>query len=188
MTRKKGEFFAPEILGDADYEEKPPAWYTLYTQSHCENLVSDQLSARGFTLFLPMIQVWSRRDGSKHLIERPMFPGYLFLHHAMDKNSYLEVRKARGLVRILGESWDRLVVIPDSEIWSIRAAATSHLLITSHQYLKEGQCVRIKSGPLAGVEGILVKVNLRKGLFVLSIDLLQRSIAVEVDITNVEAV
>ena len=75
-------------------------WYALYTRSRCEQLVYTQLATKGFHVFLPKLEVWSRRAGQQHLIAIPMFPSYLFLHHTMDKLGYLEVRKPRGLVRI----------------------------------------------------------------------------------------
>src|ERR671931_194835 len=82
------------------------AWHALWTRSHCEQLVHDQLTAKGFNLFLPKIEQWSRRGGLRHRIRVPMFSGYVFLHAAMDKASYVEVVKARGLVQVLGEHWD----------------------------------------------------------------------------------
>src|SRR5882762_7941357 len=104
-----------------------PGWHVLWTQSHCEQLVHDQLAGRGFEAFLPKINVWSRRAGRRHLFRQPMFPGYLFLRHALDKHAYIEVRQARGLVTVLGETWDRLAVVPDSEIESVRALSRSDL-------------------------------------------------------------
>jgi transcription antitermination factor NusG len=162
-------------------------WYALYARSHCEQLVCDQLTAKGFHIFLPRIDVWSRRAGKRHLISVPMFPGYLFLRHAIDKTSYIEVRKARGLVRILGERWDRLSVVPDAEIEAIQTTLQASLPVMSHPYLQEGQRVRITQGPLRGVEGILVQSKPTKGLLILSVDLLQRSIAVEIDCSVVTA-
>jgi transcription antitermination factor NusG len=114
-----------------------------------------------------------------------MFPGYLFLHHAMDKASYVETRKARGLVRILGERWDRLAVVPDDEMEAVRRVVESHLPALPHPYLREGCRVRITRGPLADVEGILLRVKPNKGLLVVSLNLLQRSLAVEIDCTQV---
>ena len=69
-------------------------WYALYTRSHCEQLVYEQLATKGFHLLLPTIQVWSQRAGVKHRIAVPMFPGYLFLHSLVDSAIYLEVRQA----------------------------------------------------------------------------------------------
>jgi transcriptional antiterminator NusG len=164
-----------------------PSWYALYTRSHCEQLVCDQLTARGFHLFLPRIDVWSQRAGKQRLISVPMFPGYLFLWHTMDKISYIDVRKARGLVRILGERWDKLSVVPDAEIEAIQRVLNAPLPILPHPYLREGQRVRITQGPLTGIEGILLQSKPAKGLLILSVDLLQRSVAVEVDWSMVTA-
>ncbi len=162
-------------------------WYALYTRSHCEQLVCDQLRAKGFEMFLPKIDVWSSRGGLRRRIPAPMFPGYLFLHHVMDKASYLEVRQVRSLVRILGERWDRLSVVPEAEIDAIQQVLHARVPALPHPYLREGQRVRIRRGPLAGVEGILVQTKPTKGLLVLSVELLQRSVAVEVDCTLVVA-
>ena len=116
-----------------------------------------------------------------------MFSSYLFLHHAMDLNSYIEVLKTRELVRVLGDGHDRLrdrlAVIPDAEIDAIQKVVQAHLPAQPYPYLREGQRVRITEGPLAGVEGILVHTKPNKGLLVLSIELFQRSVAVEVDCT-----
>ena len=162
-------------------------WYALWSKSHCEQLVSDQLAAKGFQVFLPKIEVWSRRNGGRHCISVPMFPGYLFLHHAMDLNSYIEVLKTRELVRVLGDGRDRLAVVPDAEIDAIQKVVQAHLPALPYPYLREGQRVRITKGPLAGVEGILVHTKPNKGLLVLSIELFQRSVAVEVDCTFTSA-
>lgn len=110
-------------------ERSIPLWYALYTRSHCEQLVCDQLTAKGFHIFLPTLDVWSRRAGQRRRIAVPMFPGYLFLRHAIDKASYIEVRNARGLVRILGDRWDRLSVVPDADIDAIHT--TVHAAVPS---------------------------------------------------------
>jgi transcription antitermination factor NusG len=158
-------------------------WYALWTKSHCEQLVCDQLAAKGFHVFLPKIEAWSRRGGTRHRIPVPMFPGYLFLHHAMELNSYIEVLKTRELVRILGDGYDRLAVVPNAEIDAIQKVVQAQLPALPYPYLREGQRVRITQGPLVGVEGILVHTKPNKGLLVLSIELFQRSVAVEVDCT-----
>jgi transcriptional antiterminator NusG len=161
-------------------------WYALYTRSHCEQLVYEQLAAKGFHLLLPTIQVWSHRAGVRHRIAVPMFPGYLFLQSLVDSAIYLEVRQARGLVRILGQGWDRLAVVPAEEIDAIRAVLRSKLPTQPHPYLREGQRVRVRRGLLSGVEGILVGGKANKGRLVLSVELLQQSVAVEVDCSDVE--
>jgi transcription antitermination factor NusG len=182
METKGGEAL-PEIVTDSVI----PRWRVLWTHSNCEQLVRDQLAAKGFDLFLPSVEAWSRRGGVRRLSRVPLFGGYLFLRHAMDKASYLEVYKARGLVRVLGERWDRLDAVPDSEVEAIQKLVHSSLPILPYPYLREGQRVRISRGPLTDVEGILVRGNPKKGLLVVSVDLLQRSVAVHLDCTMLEA-
>jgi len=106
----------------------------------------------------------------------------------MDKQSYIAVSEARRLVRLLGEGWDRLAVVPDREIEAIQRLETSPFPVLPHPYLREGQRVRIAYGLLANIEGIFIRSKPNKGLLVVLIDLLQRSVAVEVDATMVEAV
>jgi transcription termination/antitermination protein NusG len=164
------------------------SWLALWTHSHCEQLVHDQILQKGFCVFLPKVDVWSRRRGIQRLIQTPMFPGYLFvrLRQAMDKAAYVEVSRVRGLVRVLGERWDRPAEVPDEEMQVIERVAAARQRVLPFPYLKEGQRARIKKGPLAGIEGILVEAKPQRGLLVLSVHLLQRSVAVVVDGTEVE--
>ncbi|HSE87781.1 MAG TPA: transcription termination/antitermination NusG family protein [Candidatus Binatia bacterium] len=157
------------------------SWYALWTHSHCEHLVHQQLAAKGFQVLLPQIEVWSARRGVRRAVRVPMFPGYLFLSHVMDKHSYIEVRKARGLVNILGGRWDQLLTVPEVQINGIRQLMQSSLPLLPYPYLKKGQRVRITDGPLANVEGILVRTKPNSGRLVLSIDLLKQSVAADVD-------
>src|SRR2546428_7976190 len=106
---------SPQVVAPPDVVSRP-AWHVLWTRSNCETLVSDQLAAKGFRVFLPTLEVWSRRGGVRQRHRVAMFPGYVFLHHALDKWSDVEVRKARGLVMILGDSWERRAVVPAAEI------------------------------------------------------------------------
>jgi transcription termination/antitermination protein NusG len=150
--------------------------------------VYEQLRGQGFELLLPTITQWVSRRGLRYLSRVPMFPGYLFLRHAIDKTSYLQVCKARGLVRILGEQWDRLAAVPDREIEAVRKLLATDLPALPHPYLRAGQRVRVISGPLANAEGILTGSEPEKGLLVLSIELLRRSVAVQIDCTLVRPV
>jgi transcriptional antiterminator NusG len=161
-------------------------WYALWTASHCERLVRDQLVGRGFDAFLPESPIWSRRGGTRRLIEAPMFPGYLFLRHAMDKASYVEVKKTRGLVQVLGDSWDRLHAIPADEIEAIRRVHEARVPALPHPYLRVGQPVRLVGGPLAGLRGVLSQTSPDRGVVVLSVHMLARSVAVQVACTDVE--
>ena len=171
---------------DAHDEQPCPAqWFVIWTASHCERLVQEQLRSAGFDAFLPMVKTWSRQRGAQRTIAVPMFAGYVFVRCGMNKRSYIDIVKLRGVVRLLGEAWDRLTPVPDDEISTIRRIVETDVPVFPYPYLHEGQQVRITDGPLKGVEGVLVQSKPRKGLLVVSVDLLQRSVAVEVDGTDV---
>ena len=179
--------FVPVVAGQIEGGEACPQWYAIWTKSHSEQLVADQLTAKGLDIFLPKIAVWSRRGGVRHAIRVPMFSGYLFVRANVDKNVYLDVIKARGVVRLLGERWDALSPVSYREIEALQQLVSSGLAITPHTYLEEGQRVRITTGPLKGVEGILTENRSEKGILVLSVELLRRSVAVQIDCTWVAA-
>lgn len=160
-------------------------WHVLWTNSHFEDIVCTQLAARGFHPYVPRIDAWTHRAGARRRVTVPLFPGYLFLNDALDKARHAEVRKARGVAAILGDGWDRPAVVPDSEIDAIRKVVEAGVPAFAHPYLTEGRRVRIEGGPLAGVEGVLLRVRPEKGLLVVSIEMLRRSVAVEVDCSQV---
>jgi len=176
------------VRRDESSNEGHEQWSVLWTHSNSERGVQEQIAAKGFETFLPTIRTWSRRRGAQSLIAVPMFPGYVFVRHAIDKRSYLEMLKARGVVRILGERWDRPASVPDADIASIRRVSGADVPVFPYPYVSEGQQVRIEHGALAGVEGILIATKPQKGLLVVSVDLLQRSVAVEVESTHVRPV
>jgi transcription termination/antitermination protein NusG len=160
-------------------------WFALWTHSHCEQLVHDQLADKGFRMFLPTMRTWTRRGGQQLLIPVPMFQRYLFINHRIDRRSYIEILKTRGVVRILGGRWDELLPVADAEIDALRRIQDSHVPVLPHAYLRDGQRVWINQGPLAGVEGILVRSRPNRCVLVVSVDLLRQSVAVEVDCTGV---
>src|SRR5262245_5040732 len=164
-----------------------PPWRVVWTHSNCEQLVYDQLAPRGFDLFLPTVKAWSRRGPVRVRGRVPLFRGYLFLRLAAERASYLDVCRARGLVRVLGERWDRLEAVPASEIAAIQKLVRSDLPLFRYPFLRQGQRVRITDGPLAHLEGVLVRANSKNGLFVVSVELLRRSVAVYLDCTMMEA-
>ncbi len=159
----------------------------LWTRSHCEQTVHDHLSAKGFHPFLPRLPRWSWRAGRRHVVRAPLFPGYLFLNDALDKASHVEVRKSPGLAAVLGDGWDRPACVPAPEVEAIRRVVDSGEDVLPHLYLREGQRVHIVGGPLGGLEALLVRHRPNRGLAVVSVHLLQRSVAVELDISDVVA-
>ena len=101
----------------------PLPWHVLWTRSHCEWLVHDQLAGRGFRPYVPEIDMWCQHKGSRQIARAPMFSGYLFLNDRLDKRAHVDVRKTRGLVQILGEAWDRPAVVPEAEMQAIHRVA-----------------------------------------------------------------
>ena len=168
--------------------ESPDNWYAIWTRSHSERLVFEQLTALGFTAFLPELGMWSKRQGQQHVVSVPMFPGYLFVHHAMEKSSYIEILKARGIVRILEGGWTRLTPVAGDEVDAIQRLVASGVPVCPHAYFREGDRVRVVEGPLAGVEGVFLRDKPQKGRLVVSVNLLRTSVAVDVDCAFVEPV
>lgn len=164
--------------------DQPDAWYAIWTRSHCERLVCDQLAALGFSAFLPELGIWSKRQGQMHVVPMPMFPGYLFVRQRMDKHAYIKMLTVRGLVRILENGWTRLTPVPDDEVQSIERVAESGVPMFPHA-LHEGDRVRVTTGPLTGVEGVFVQDRPDSGRLIVSVGLLGRGIAVEVDCTSI---
>jgi transcription antitermination factor NusG len=161
-------------------------WYAIWTRSHCEDLVADQLRAHGHTIFLPKIVTWARGAHGRTRAVRALLPGYLFLQCQLDKHTHVDVLKTRGVVRILGERWDRLAPIPDDEVTAVRRMVDSDVHAFRYAIPQDGERVRIVDGPLKGLEGCFIRARPTQGLFVVSVTLLQRSVAAEVDADWVE--
>ena len=169
--------------GGAEHE----AWYAVWLRSHCEHLVARQLSARRFHTFLPEVPAWSPRLGTKHAVRVPMFPGYLFVRDAMSKTRYIDLLKVRGIVRVLEAGWSRLTPVPDEDIATIQRIVQAAVPVFPHSHLRHGDRVRVFEGPLTGLEGIFVQDRPLRGRLVVAMNMLGRSVAVEVDGAQVRA-
>jgi len=162
------------------------AWYAVWLRSNYEHAVHQQMSAKGFQPFLPEVHTWSRRLGARRTIRTPMFPGYLFVRAALDKHRYIDLLKVQGVVRVLEDGWTRLTPVPDVEIDAIQQIVASGMVVFPCAHLLGGERVRVLDGPLTGVEGQFVYEKASKGRLVVSVDMLGRSIAVELDAADVE--
>ena len=158
-------------------------WYAIHTRSRHEKQVDLFLSERGIETFLPLVHTLSRRRDRKKYVDIPLFPGYLFVN--ADKEGLSDVKYTRGVTRIIGADIDTPTPIPDKQILGIKSIMESEVKLDPFPYLKKGRMVRVKSGPLKGLDGILVE---RKGLYklVIRIDLLQKGAAAEVFIADIE--
>ena len=153
------------------------SWYAIHTRSRHEKSVSTQLLGKEIETFLPLYRTVHRWRNGRHRVELPLFPGYAFVRIA--PTDRLEVLKVPGVVRLVGFNGTP-TPLEDEEIEGLRRALSAGVGAAPHPYLRVGRRVRITAGPLAGREGILVR---RQGTtrVVLSIDLIQRSVLVDVE-------
>ncbi len=159
-------------------------WYALYTRHRHEKAAAQILSNRGFDVFLPLYPVVHQwKDRLMHL-KLPLFPCYVFLRGGLDRR--LDILTTPGIFSFVGFG-GRPATVPWNEIEAVRRAVERSERVEPHPYLQCGDQVRLKSGPLEGLEGILIrKKNLAR--LILSIGLLERSIAAEVNAWEVERI
>jgi len=166
----------------SDYFDDPCAWYVLYTRHQHEKTVAQLLTSKGFEILLPLYSTARRWKDRTKLLSLPLFPCYVFLRGGLKRR--LDIMTTPGIHALVSTS-GQPAAIPAAEIEAIRRAVESGARVEPHPYLKCGEWMRVKSGPLAGVQGILVR---RKNLcrLVLSVEMLGKSAAVEVDASLVE--
>jgi transcription antitermination factor NusG len=129
------------------------------------------------------MEVWSKRKDRRKKIMIPMFPGYLFVESAnLDNYVRLDILKTFGVVQILGKARGaEPIPVPDEKIDAIRRIIESRVEVQQLQYPKVGEPARIMDGPFKGVEGLVISTDYAKELFVISIELLQRSVAIKLE-------
>ncbi|MGH9469058.1 MAG: transcription termination/antitermination protein NusG [Terriglobia bacterium] len=171
------------ITSEYSLSPEPDArWHALYTRHQHEKMVGDMLAGKGFDIFLPLYESTRRWKDRLKTLSLPLFPCYVFVHGGMERQ--LQLLTTPGVHSIVAAG-GRAAVIPCEEIEAVRRAVENPVHAEPHPFLKCGDWVRVKAGPLEGAEGILVRW---KGAFrlVLSVEMLQKSVAVEVDASVVE--
>jgi transcription termination/antitermination protein NusG len=161
-----------------------PHWYAAYTYARHEKRVAEQLTQKSLENFLPQYESVRRWKDRRVKLQLPLFPGYVFVRLAL--RDRLLVLETPSVVRLLGFN-GHPTALPDKEMEALRACVEARLAAEPHVYLTVGRRVRIISGPLAELEGVLIR---KKNAFrvVLSLNLIARSAAVEVDAANIERV
>jgi transcription antitermination factor NusG len=159
-------------------------WYAAYTNPRHEKQVAVQMDRKSIECFLPVYRSVRRWKDRRKELELPLFPGYVFVHIAL--RDRLQVLQSPGVVQFVSFH-GKPAPLESAEIETLRNGLSRNALAQPHPYLKVGRRVRIHSGPMAGMEGVLVR---RKDRFrvVLSIHLIQRSVAVEVDESEIEPI
>jgi transcription antitermination factor NusG len=158
-------------------------WYALYTCPRHEKCVAQQIEQRSISCFLPLYRTVRRWKDRRKELELALFPGYVFVHLALkDRLRVLQLPSAVRLVSFNGQP----AVLPESEIDQLRERLARGT-VEPHPYLRVGRRVRVCGGPMQGLEGIIVRRKDRCRV-VFSLDLIMRSVAVEVDESDVEPV
>jgi transcription antitermination factor NusG len=162
----------------------PTEWYAIQTRSRHEKVVGQLLNRRSIDAFVPLLRQkrrWADRDKD---VATPLFPGYVFVE--TDLENRVEILRTHGVVRIVGDG-RRPLPVDRKTISDIMSALRTTHQVHPYPCLKEGCTVRVKRGPLAGCEGILIKFR-SKHCLVMQITLIQQAVAVEVEAGDVDGV
>ena len=157
-------------------------WCALYVRHQHEKMVAQSLTNKGIETFLPLYDAQRQWKDRVKQLSLPLFPCYLFLRNeGVHRLDVLSTPGVNGLVGIAG----RATPIPQAEIEAVRQVIKRGVCLEPHAYLRCGNWVRVKSGPLEGIEGVMVRKKNQTRL-VISVELLQKSASVEVDVSMVE--
>jgi len=151
--------------------------YALFTQSRLAGLTSSMLRQKGYEVFLPSYSSKRRWSDRMKVVEAPLFPGYMFCR--FDVRDRLPVLSTPGMISIVGAG-AKPIPVDEEEIAAVRQIVRAGLATQTWPFLRAGARVRVHSGPLRGLEGILVNTD-KIDRLVVSVTLLQRSVAVEID-------
>jgi len=171
----------PRLTGADD------AWFALYVQVNHEKEVTKRLENKEINCFLPLMECWSKRLDRRKKIQVPLFPGYVFIHTVLDNYTNLNILKTPGALSILRNSEGPLP-IPDYQVNNLQTLIGSSQALSQHDYLNEGDWVQVMRGPLAGCIGILSRVDRKKGRLVVGVDIIKKSVSVELDTEDVEPI
>jgi transcription antitermination factor NusG len=170
---------SPTARGDSGVEGN---WYALYTCPRHEKRVAEQIQQRRISCFLPLYRSVRRWKDRRKELELALFPGYVFVRVALQDR--LKVLQLPSVVRFVSFN-GHPVPLPEAEIESLRRGLDGCVRMAPHPYLQVGRRVRVSNGPMAGLQGILHRR--KEGLrLVVSIEMLMRAVAVEVDEADVE--
>jgi len=161
-----------------------PRWYVAHTSANHEKRVTQQLLERSVEHFLPLYDSVRRWKDRRMKLQVPLFPGYVFVR--LPLRDRLKVLQIPGVARLISFN-GQPAALPDNEIEALRAGLAAQLRAEPHPYLTVGRRVRVRRGPLEGVEGILIR---KKNAYrvVLSLDVIMRSASVEVDASDLERI
>ena len=150
-------------------------WYVLHTKSRQEKAVADQLAARRIQYLLPLVEQVHFYGQRKAVVALPLFPSYVFLHGTAEQ-AY-DVDRIKRLVRIIHVDDQQQI---EWELQNLRAALEKKATLDPYPYLKKGIRAEVKSGPFAGLQGV-IEERPRPDRLLLQIDMLGRALSLEID-------
>jgi len=156
-------------------------WYAGYTASRHEKRVAEHFAQRGVEHFLPLYETIHRWNNGRHRVQLPLFPGYIFVRIALQDR--LRVIEVPGFVRLVGFN-SLPCPLPEADINRMKEALNKGVLAEPYPYLTVGTRVEIRNGPMQGMTGILLRRQ-NKCRVVISVDLIMRSMIVEVEAGDV---
>ena len=155
-------------------------WYALHTRSRFEQKVYEGLCGKSLEAFLPRIQVMSRRKDRRKKILVPLIPGYVFVRSILVPQEYHQIIKTIGVVRMISFK-GQPVPADDQEISSLMILDGTDRTVQNRAYMRKGERVMIMEGPLRGLSGFYLRHKGKTDRVVVSVDLLQRSLEVEIE-------
>jgi transcription antitermination factor NusG len=170
------------VSSESNVSESP--WYAIYTRHQHEKMVAQILTSKGFNTFLPLYATTHKWKDRTKALSLPLFPCYVFLKGDIERR--LQIVTTPGIFGLVS-SGGQPAAIPNVEIEAIQRVIESGTRVEAHPFLKCGNRVRVKCGPLAGIEGILVRKKSVSRL-VLTVEILGTAAAIEVSAFQVEAV
>lgn len=168
----------------ASHRHNEVSWYAVSTRSRYEKAAASLLMDRGVSCFLPLLSVTRQWSDRRQNVERPLFPGYLFVQISMLSELRTRVLTVPGIVKFIG-TFAGPQAIPDAQIDGIRTILSQGAQCTSYPILSVGHRVRVTRGVLKGIEGILIRIGGNSKL-VLSVETIQQSLAVTIQRSDVE--
>lgn len=161
-----------------------PLWYAAYTSANHEKRVGEQLAVRSVEHFLPLYSSLRRWKDRRVKLELPLFPGYVFVRLAL--RDRLVVLQIPGVARLVGFNGTP-AALPEEEIEALKKGLLCGVHAEPHPFLSVGRRVRVKAGPLAGAEGIVIRRKNRLRL-IISLDLIRCAAGVEVEAVDLEPI
>jgi transcription antitermination factor NusG len=161
-------------------------WLAVQTRPRYEKKVSDEFTEKAIQNFLPLLSIKHQWSDRKKTVLLPLFPGYIFVRIAPIQGFRVSVLRTSGVINLVGARGIG-TPIPDHEIDAIHKILSQQIPFSPYPFMRIGQAVRIRGGALDGIRGVLTKVNGDLSL-VISVELIQRSIAMRVSGFDIEAV